>query len=191
MNAPAKKVPQDHLRSRKRPAVVRAYIASDSEIAAERAELEKEVTACKIQAEAFKNDRNLRALEEAQDRLDAHRKEHPEIAIEFRFKAMNRKAFVELAKAHAPTEEQIAEFEKESEKGELEWNPETFPQALIARCMIQDEMDEDELIEWLNSDAWNQTELLELFAAAYSANLGRQVVDMGKGSARGLSLSSS
>lgn len=173
--------PQDHLRSRKKPMVTKVPIAADAEVAADRKALADRVALLEIQLRALEDAATASQLAEAAEALRKFDEEHPDNIIMFRFKALNRKKFQDLIKQHPPTAEQIAEAKEEDQDAKLDFNPDTFPQVLIARSMIQEEMSESELIDWLDGDEWNQTELLELFGGAYGAQLSRAIPELGKG----------
>jgi len=179
----SKKIPQDRLRSRKKPTVITVDIVADAEVAAEWSALSEKVQDCKLFMSASPGAEEALALSEAVAALDQFEADNEGFVMKFRFRAIGRDNYEDLLKAHAPTEEQIAQAVKDhgEEAGKnLEFNPDTFPQELVAASMIQDEMDHDEMIAWLDSDAWNHKELVDLFQGAYMANTARRVVELGK-----------
>jgi hypothetical protein len=96
------------------------------------------------------------------------------------FKNISRKRYDELITEHPPTEAQRAAAKAEGNEG-LNWNPDTYPEALISECCIEPQMDPETLVAWLKGDEWNSSEVLELFSACISVNQSRRVVDLGKG----------
>ena len=63
----------------------------------------------------------------------------------------------------------------------MPFNSDTYPRALIAACIIEPEVTENDCLEWLDDDTWNEAEIEALFTAAMEANTQRRVLDLGKG----------
>lgn len=121
-------------------------------------------------AEDNPKDRPARLEHAAADKaLAAAQAAYDEASIMLRFRALPRPALEALFKAHPATEEQ-------QEDGS-DWNPDTFPAALIAAASV-DGMTPEEARELL--DTWSQAEANALFWAAMGAQQ-EQRTDLGKG----------
>ncbi len=123
--------------------------------------------------------RNLASLNEEISKLE---EEARETSIKFVFEAIGRKRFEQLKNEHPPTEAQTADAIKAEEA--LEFNPDTFPAALIEACCVEPEREPGELEEWIRDDPddeWNITEVQELFQAAVMVNMTAPRYDLGKG----------
>lgn len=176
------KQPLDHLRGKKKPVRKTVYIASDSELAASLAEMEEDLR--RREGMAAVRDRQpketeISFIEELRAKVDALRANVQDTAIKFVFESMGAKKFDKLANAHPATDAQIKEA-KEQGLGDLQFNPETFPMALIDACCVEPEHEPGTLAEYLEGDEWNSAEQQELFMAAMMVNQTRQTVRMGK-----------
>ena len=88
-----------------------------------------------------------------------------------KFRSIGRVAYEALLDAHQPTDEQRAKGR--AQKVKVEWNPDTFPPALIAAAAVDPVFSLDEATELWESDDWNGEELLPLFFAAVAVNTSR------------------
>lgn len=188
----ATKQPQDYLRGKKQPVSVRVDIILESE-AADR------YNAAVQRVEEADSTRSLRPQDaEARSAFIEAQEEHTKAAdlleaatMTFVFKSLGRKAYEELQDAHLPTDEQKKDAKKKGMES-LGWNPDTFPQALVAECgyivIGKDADGKDELLKltsesvteiWDDPD-WNQAELMDLFMGALGANQSRRVSQLGK-----------
>jgi hypothetical protein len=103
------------------------------------------------------------ALTEAQAAVDAA------TLMTLQFRGLPRPDYVALVKKHPPTEEQ-------AEEGS-DWNPDTFPPALIAAASM-DGITEDDAAELMRT--WANREAIALFQAA-QAPQDTDRTDLGKG----------
>lgn len=180
------KQPMDHLRSKKKPIRKTVWVAGDSEIADELSELEASLSRLEGSLAAMPANSNRREaadLEAARIRDEVHalRGRNKESSIKFVFQAISRRRYDELIDEFPPTEEQIAKHKADGSTDALEFNPDTFPYALIAECTVEPEVDREELAEWLREgDEWNNAEVLTLFMAAMEVNQTRRLITMGK-----------
>lgn len=78
--------------------------------------------------------------------------------IEFTFKGIGRKAFNTLVEEH------------QSQENKGEWDPETFPPALIAASCADPAMTPDEAKLLWDDEAWSVQELDQLFTGALKVN---------------------
>ncbi len=117
-----------------------------------------------------------REANEAREALKLALEDQDEEVFEVRFRGIGRKRYSDLMDAHKPTEEQK---KKAEENGGLVWqyNPETFPVALVAACCVEPVMTLEETREIY--DEWNYTEWSPLFNAAIEVNNGRRAVEEG------------
>jgi hypothetical protein len=187
--AAERKAPLDRLRSKKKPFTQRVSLCCDTELAeqfdrvtAERDDMRDVINRFGFMGQEVPADqqRKLEDLEAEHDSLEAAVNDATEIFV---FRGLRRDALDKLLDAHRPTK---AQTEKNKEKGlpAPDWNPDTFPPALLAACCVSHDLsDDDWKVLWHDADEWNSAELQSMFAAAYNANSSMRVVDMGKGSA--------
>ena len=195
------KQPQDHQRSKKKPTRRTVWIIGDSEMAEEVESLEADVRRLQSRAELRRRrtgadeqgEREARKQEDAEidaatALVEAKRSELRENSVKFVFQTIGRRKYDALIDAHPATEKQIKDAEAQGNKDPMPWNPDSYPDALIAACMVEPEnghdgTDEDRaaIIEWLQGEEWNTAEIMELFQAALAVNQTRKTVDLGKG----------
>lgn len=188
----------DHLRSKKKPVSKTIYIAGDSELAAELEEQGGVVFKTELQVLRRPADEELAGrLASEQQKYEELLNQVRESSIKFRVQSIGRKKMEKLVAQHPPTEEDIEEIKKTREFAEsqgspeqvkklkeavIDWSPRTFPIALVAKCVVEPELTEQELLEWLTDETWNESEIQELFTAAMEVNMTHRVVSLGKGS---------
>lgn len=102
----------------------------------------------------------------------------------FKLRAIGRAAFDALVNAHPPTSAQRAKAKSLGLGGEMAWNPDTFPPALVAACLVDPEMTEDQARLLWEDDSWNAAETQALMDAALEVNGTRSIVELGKDSAK-------
>lgn len=78
--------------------------------------------------------------------------------VVLKFQAISAKELDALRSRHKPTMDQKMEG--------MQFNPETFPPALISACLVQPVMTYEEAKEIWDSDDWSQGELATLFGTA-------------------------
>lgn len=98
----------------------------------------------------------------------------------FKLRSIGRAAFDALVTAHQPTSAQRAKAKSLGFSGEMAWNHETFPPALVAACLVEPEMTEDQARLLWQSEAWNAAETQALFDAALEVNGTHRTVELGK-----------
>lgn len=178
------KQPMDHLRSQKRPVRKTVVIAGDNVLAEEVSALEEEVRRLRATMELRRGDAEAERtslLEEKEAVLAVKKQELEEASVKFVFQAIRRDRYDALVSEHPPTDKQREEAEAVGESG-LAFNPDTFPIALIVECMVEPSgYDRAEMVDWLSSESWNQSELLTLFQACLLVNTSSSVVSLGKG----------
>lgn len=201
MTAP-KKQPLDHLRSRKRRVYKRVPLAMDSEVLEARDRSRAEVARLDMQlklAGARPSDLVVRAaqveLEEARERLLEAEEALAKDVEWFHVESMGPKPFDALVSKHPPSAEQRTDAKKDG-TGPLSFNPDTFPYALIPKCVSYvftngsgketlEPLTEEFVQEMLEGETWTQGEILELFEASLSVNQGMgRVGDLGNASRR-------
>jgi len=183
----------DHLRSRKKPVLKTLWIPTDDEIASEYNRLEQEVASAEMQAKVRSDDKA--ASERAAAALMALADYEPVMrknAIKFVFRSIGRKKFDALLAQHPATDKDRADAlgVKEEElaagndlsEAELQWSPQTFPMALIAKSMVEPELTEAEILEWIDDDEWGTSEVMTMFTTALQANTTHQLITLGKDS---------
>lgn len=175
----------DHLRSKKKPVRKIVWVAGDSELADEVANLEsglsREEGSLSVMPEG---PRREAALQEHNAKKELHAAKHAELeecSIKFVFQSIGRKNYEALLEQHQPTEKQVADQKAADPKTPLEFNPETFPVALVVASIVEPDADKEELGEWLlNGEEWNSAEFMTLFMAALEVNSTRKIFNSGK-----------
>lgn len=126
------------------------------------------------------------ALAEAEERLEAAERAADEATIVFRFRGLSDEEWDLLIDEHQPTPDQVHRARK---KGETppDWNPDTFPAALVAACCTDPGLTLDQAQAMWKSPDWNGAELSAIFNGAFTASRMRRVPQLGKGSGRTLS----
>jgi hypothetical protein len=123
------------------------------------------------------------ALADAEEALEAAEERATAAVLTFRFRGLAPHEYDDLVDVHQPTPEQVRRAAKAGQPPPG-WNEDTFPQALVAACLVEPPYDPQQVAEMWKSDDWNGSELGALFGAAYNACRSRRVPDLGKGSGR-------
>lgn len=89
-----------------------------------------------------------------------------EQVIEFRFVALAPWEYDRLRRAHAPSDAQRA-----VEPG-IPWDTETFPQALVAACIVAPPLSVGAVNAMWRDDAYSTGDLAAIFSGALTANIG-------------------
>lgn len=98
--------------------------------------------------------------------------------VVFRFRALPGMEYEDLQDAHPPTPDQIKEGRL---RGRLyNYNPDTFPQALVAACSDDPKLDISDVAQIWKDPNWSYVERTNLFNAALAANSGRARPELGK-----------
>lgn len=170
----------DHLRSRKKAITQKVRIALDSDLAEEYEEAKSKLETARNRVGVRPDNLDFQvALEDALAEVDTLKSRLREESIEFVFKSIGRRKFDDLITAHPPTTEQRRKH-KDDGAGELNWNVDTFPPALIFASLVEPTMEEQEVKELWDSDEWSGAETMSLFLTAMEVNSNRKVVDLGK-----------
>lgn len=186
------KQPLDHLRSRKKPVWRKLPIALDSLQAEESQQATIEAIGKRDTADKRPGDQRLLQLaEEAEERAEKLREEVLENSAWFIVRSLGPAAYEELQNEHPPTDQQRKDARKEGVQGQLAWNPDTFPRALIPRCVwviatdeetgeeVEEQLTEEYVKEMYEGDDWNLAECNALLQAAVDVNQTRRVIDAG------------
>lgn len=176
----------DHLVSRKRPITKTVPIALDPELAEQYSQAKRAQELAAARAAARSNDSEahteLWQAESALAEIEQRMRDEDAVAY-FTFRSVGRAAYDALVDAHQPTPAQRARA-KSLGMGEIAWNPDTFPPALVALCLQDPDLSEAEVFAIWNNDNWNQAELNALVQAAVEVNGTRRTVELGKDSPR-------
>lgn len=175
----------DHLRSKKQPATKTVEVVLDPELAEQVREAERRRDDADRRLALRRDDETAQHdAWEAASALDALRARAVEedAVVSVRFRSIGRHAWDDLIRQHPPTDAQVAEA-KAAGMGELNFNSDSFPPAVVAASLDEPRMTVDEVAELWDSPDWNQAELGVLFAAALEVNNSRHTLDLGKDSA--------
>lgn len=174
----------EDLVNRKKATTKTVPIALDPELAVELEEARQaRDSAARAAAIRDKDTDAQAALWQAEERVAAleQRMRDEDAVAYFTLKSIGRAAYDALVDAHQPTGAQRAKA-KSLGIGELAWNHETFPPALVAACLVEPQLSEEEVASLWRDDSWNQAELQALLQAAIEVNGTRRTVELGKGS---------
>src|ERR1035437_5077976 len=171
----------DHLKSRKKPTVSRLPLCLDSDVADKLRTAEVEEVLAREAANERPQDRQEQIkLSDAQDALQAAREAAEQETVVFVFKSIGRPRWDALLDEHPATSKQRDELRKQGVTGDLNYNADTFPQALVAASLTDPALTEDEVNDMFNSEEWNSGELTGLFETALMVNQQRRVVNLRK-----------
>ena len=92
-------------------------------------------------------------------------------------RGLTRPDFEALLLTHQPSETSKARYPGRT----LTWDPETFPVALVAACLVEPDLTADEVAEVFA--AWTKADVDSLFLACYDLCTESVVSTWGKGSA--------
>lgn len=98
--------------------------------------------------------------------------------VEFVFQAIGRQEYEGMVQGEEfrPTKEQQRELKERlrylefSPDERLPYNPDTFPPALIHRCMVSPQSTLEDVNEMWNSDNWSQGEMVTILSACQQIN---------------------
>jgi hypothetical protein len=174
----------DHLKSRKKAVHKHVWIALDPELADEEADLKDKVNRLKVRQIARPDDPKVaQELASAQEELDqVTERLRDGNAVKFVFRSIGRRRYDDLLAENGPSEEQKAEAKKIDPNAELDFDPDKFPQELVAACIVEPELTKSEVADMFASEDWNAAELASLFETAFNANTTRRILDLGNGS---------
>ena len=174
-----RKATKDHLRKRSKAATT-IVLYTDEEASARVIDLGRQLDQLKmVDPEGAKTQELATELEEATSVRD-------ESAVSLRFEAIGRKKYNALVDEHPPTEAQVAEWVEHQKAvggdpdSTPQYNPETFPSALMHATLVAPEFDGPEELEEALED-WSETEYMQLWMAAMSVCAASRVAHWGKG----------
>ena len=183
------KQPMDHLRGKKKPIRKTIWVAGDSELADEFSELEASLSRAEsalasLPAASTRREAAASDVLELTAKVTELKAQLRESRIKFTFQSLGRKKYERLLADHPPTDDQVKAHKESGEAGAIEFNPDTFPYALISHCVIEpvvDDENREEFEAWIRDDeSWNGVEVITLFQTAMAVNTSRRLVNMGK-----------
>ncbi len=167
---------------KKKKAITRIVeIILDPDFADEWRTAETELEQAKVAYAARQADDTLSRLNEAEDALESLRPQYEECAVEMKVQGIGRKRYDALVAEHPPTKEQEKEARKGDLRAKLAFNFETFSRALFAESLVEPKLTEKQINDLFDSDAYNESELEALCAAAIEVNLSSKVINAKKG----------
>ncbi len=168
----AKQQTMANIIKKKRGVMKKATIQIDGEVAVEILELRAQVTI----AEQFDRRHNEDdTAPKLQAKLDQLIEDSKDTEITFVFKAIGRIAYDKIVEdpANVPSDEQ--------KKEGAQFNPDTFPPALVAAAAVDPEISLEEAVEIFGDSEWNGAELQKLFFAALEVNTETGDIPLSKG----------
>lgn len=132
------KQPLDYLRSNKRPVTRTVWLSLNDELADQVNAAQERARQLRAMSDSKPRDRDLKlqaelAEEEADELLAEMRR--PENSAKFVARSLPRQDFEDLQNEFPATDEQRKQAKKDG-IGEITWDPDTFPPALITRCVV-------------------------------------------------------
>lgn len=178
----------DRMKSQKKTPTRKIFIPTDDELAADWQEAQGKLQMAQLRLDLKIENEDIRKgiLEDAakaQARIDELREQMEDTVAVFRFKGIGRKRFAKFQNdpMYQPTEEQIKIAKDRNGPGaQLEFNPETWPPAIIAASLVEPELSTEEVQEMWDDDNWTEAELLLLLGAAMEVNQQVRSVNWGK-----------
>lgn len=171
----------DHLRSQKKPTIQKVVIALDSEIADEFEEAKAEKERAEDRLSIRPEDPKLQAtFDQAEARYKEALAAVTDNSVEFVLKSVGRRRFEDLVLSHPATPEQQEESKARTGMS-YQWNPDTFPTALLALSIVSPPMTEADVKDMMQSDDWSSAEINDLVSTAILLNENRRIVNLGKG----------
>ena len=158
----AKKLSIKEILALKKPVSKQITVQVDGEIAREISNLQDEITRARA-SERMSNapDRTPKLVEDLADLIEKAQ----ETEITFKFSSIGRYAYDELVEdpRYKPTKSDLKEG--------VNFNPLTFPQALVSASGISPEMTLEEAEALFTDPNWNAAELQRIFYAALECNI--------------------
>lgn len=174
-------VTYDHLRSRKKPITQSVRIALDNDLAEKYEDAKNKLETARNRVGVRPDNQQFQDdLEIALAEVDVLKSQVDDESVLFTFRSIGRRKFDDLVTAHQPTAEQQRKHRNDGQ-GDLNWNVDTFPPALIFASLVSPIMEEQEVKDLWDSDDWSGAETTALFIAAMEVNSNRKIVDLGKG----------
>lgn len=165
----------DEILARKKPNERSVDILLNSSLKGEIAALEKELNRVARNTRRSLSDTSP---DQIQTQIDAlYDRAHDE-TVSFTFRDIGRKRYDELVAAHPPTQEQKDDYKAQDGPGNLTFNPDTFPPALISACAIDPEISLAQAT--LICDTWSEGDIQELFLCAIAVCKEKTSIPFGK-----------
>jgi hypothetical protein len=120
-----------------------------------------------------------RRADDASLELESAKVALKEASIRFVFQAVGRKRYEQIVLENPATKEQQRKA-RELRTDVPEFNEDTFPQALVAACLVDPILSEEDVHKLWDSDNFSIAEQRNLFQAAILVNQNWRVVDLGK-----------
>lgn len=173
----------DHLIGKKKPLTKTVAAVLDPDLAEVYEEARRDRDMAHARHQVRDDAESAAQLLDADRRLEELRQqlEDEEAVAYFKFRGIGRARYEALVDRHQPTENQRTKA-KASGMGEIAWNHDTFPPALVAACLVDPPLTEEEVAQLWASEDWNQAELVTLLNTAIEVNGSRRTVDLGKDS---------
>lgn len=166
--------------SRKQPNRATVWIPLDNDLADAYREAETNFNAAQSFATVRGDDAvSQRKADEAADVLAEAKAAMRDASIKFVFQAVGRKRYEALVTEHPAPKDQQRKA-RELRQDVPEFNEDTFPQALVAACLIDPMLSEEDVRKLWDSDNFSMAEQRNLFQTAIVVNQNWRVVDLGK-----------
>lgn len=178
----ARPITRDFLAGKKKPLTKTVTVVLDPDLAEEYEQLrqQRDMAHARTQVQPDNPEGHAQLLE-ADAALEACkvRLEEEDAVAYFTFRGIGRAAYEKLVDSHPPTAEQRTKA-KAGGMGDLAWNHDTLPPALVAACLVEPQLSYEDVLDLWCSPDWNQAELAVLLNTAIEVNGSRRTVDLGK-----------
>lgn len=174
----------DFLAGKKKPLTKTVVVVLDPEAAEahEEARRDRDMAQARVSVSPD-NPENHAQLLDAQAALDdlEAKLDEDQAIVRFTFRGIGRAGYEAIVDRHPPTQDQRTKA-KAGGLGELAWNHDTMPPALVHACLVEPQLTIEEVNQLWSSPDWNQAELGVLLNAAIEVNGSRRTVELGKDS---------
>lgn len=96
----------------------------------------------------------------------------------FAFRSIGRLAYQELRDRHPPQEQDHEDVKAQGIGQRAAYHAETFAPALIQAASLDPVLTGEDIAEIFDGDAWNESEITQLYMAALEVNTQRRVVEL-------------
>lgn len=116
-------------------------------------------------------DADEKILTQLRDKRETAKQTMDDATEYFKFRALGRKHYKDLIKAHPPTAEDVKAWEEAEREGKCPWNHDGLARELVRRACVSPLLDEADITEIFDGREWNQTEVDMLWIGASSVQV--------------------
>jgi hypothetical protein len=170
----------DDILGRKQANRMTFWIPLDNDLAEAYREAETNFNAANSFATVRGDDQGAqRRADEASDVLASAKVALREASVKFVLQAVGRERYEQLVLDNPATREQQRKA-RDLRQDVPDFNEDTFPQALVAACLVEPELSEEDVHRLWKSDQFSVAEIRMIVQNAILVNQNWRVVDLGK-----------